>query len=66
MLDFIPLLKKVSLFFFFFFFFFQKDQLLCCNIVEEIENKKTIINEPIKHGRKEFYSLLETIQIGEK
>ena len=52
--------------FFFFFFFFQKDQLLCCNIVEEIENKKTIINEPIKHGRKEFYSLLETIQIGEK
>ena len=64
MLDFIPLLKKVSLFFF--FFFFQKDQLLCCNIVEEIENKKTIINEPIKHGRKEFYSLLETIQIGEK
>ena len=62
MLDFIPLLKKVSLF----FFFFQKDQLLCCNIVEEIENKKTIINEPIKHGRKEFYSLLETIQIGEK
>ena len=63
MLDFIPLLKKVSLFF---FFFFQKDQLLCCNIVEEIENKKTIINEPIKHGRKEFYSLLETIQIGEK
>lgn len=64
MLDFIPLLKKVSLFFY--FFFFQKDQLLCCNIVEEIENKKTIINEPIKHGRKEFYSLLETIQIGEK
>ena len=63
MLDFIPLLKKVVLFF---FFFFQKDQLLCCNIVEEIENKKTIINEPIKHGRKEFYSLLETIQIGEK
>ena len=62
MLDFIPLLKKVSLF----FFFFQKDQLLCCNIVEVIENKKTIINEPIKHGRKEFYSLLETIQIGEK
>ena len=62
MLDFIPLLKKVSLFFFFFFF----HQLLCCNIVEEIENKKTIINEPIKHGRKEFYSLLETIQIGEK
>lgn len=61
MLDFIPLLKKVSLFFFFFF-----HQLLCCNIVEEIENKKTIINEPIKHGRKEFYSLLETIQIGEK
>lgn len=60
MLDFIPLLKKVSLFFFFF------HQLLCCNIVEEIENKKTIINEPIKHGRKEFYSLLETIQIGEK
>ena len=63
MLDFIPLLKKVSIFFFFFFFFHQ---LLCCNIVEEIENKKTIINEPIKHGRKEFYSLLETIQIGEK
>ena len=62
MLDFIPLLKKVSQFFFFFFF----HQLLCCNIVEEIENKKTIINEPIKHGRKEFYSLLETIQIGEK
>ena len=62
MLDFIPLLKKVSLF----FFFFKKDQLLCCNIVEEIENKKMIINEPIKHGRKEFYSLLETIQIGEK
>ena len=61
MLDFIPLLKKVSLFFFFFF-----HQLLCCNIVEEIENKKTIINEPIKHGRKEFYSLLETIQIGEQ
>ena len=54
MLDFIPLLKKVSLF------------LLCCNTVEKIENKKTIINEPIKHGRKEFYSLLETIQIGEK
>ena len=63
MLDFIPLLKKVSLFF---FFFFQKNQLFCCNFVEEIENKKTIINEPIKHGRKEFYSLLETIQIGEK
>ena len=59
MLDFIPLLKKVSLFFFF-------HQLFCCNIFEEIENKKTIINEPIKHGRKEFYSLLETIQIGEK
>lgn len=60
MLDFIPLLKKVSL------FFFLKDQLLCCNTVEKIENKKTIMNEPIKHGRKEFYSLLETIQIGEK
>lgn len=60
MLDFIPLLKKVSL------LFFQKDQLLCFNTVEKIENKKTIMNEPIKHGRKEFYSLLETIQIGEK
>ena len=54
MLEVNPLLKKLSL-------VFQNDQLLHCNVAEDIESKKAIINEGVKHSSKEFHSFLNKI-----